>query len=581
MYSSRMMSKWFSLLVMVALLASVAVGQNNNQSRSFRHTVERGMTLYSISKMYDTTVEEIKRLNPGLTENISEGQVIEIPQNRVSQFETKEAYTYHTIAPKETLYSVSRLYNLKPDDLIGANSGLSVETFQIGKTIRIPANVVREPEMILQVRNEYHKVKRGETLFSISQRYGVPVFEIEQANNITSDRLKTNMELVIPVKKLVEVKSRMSEVDADRLLSQVQPNVRADVMKVGLLLPFLDKTENQHLRLQEYYEGFLMAVDKLKQRGANIEVYVFEIGTKAKLESLLGTMEMQQLHLLIGGMTDDQIKTLSEFSKKNNVKYVVPFSSRNNEVLNNDKIFQVNTPHMYLYSKASGVFVQEFRNRNVVLVEVPGANDKDDFISILKSDLGKNNIKYSTVRLTDDLSEEVLPMLSMDNENIIVPTSGTSQSLKDLMNELAEVAQTSSGVTMRLFGYPEWQTFGHDVTQLMHTFGTYFYSSFYVDNSDAKVREFMADFKKWYGRDLIVTFPKYGLFGYDTGLFFLTAMHRFGVNFESRVGDVTCDNLQFAFNFERVNNWGGFINTGLFLVHYDANKNIYKTDKSR
>lgn len=116
----------------------------------------------------------------------------------------------------------------------------------------------------------------------------------------------------------------------------------------------------------------------------------------------------------------------------------------------------------------------------------------------------------------------------------------------------------------------------------MHFFGTYFYSSFYVDNNNPATRQFTQDFKKWYGRDLINTFPQYGMFGYDTGLYFLNAIYRNGVNFEKDVEQISSsDALQFAFNFERVNNWGGFINSGLFLIHFDSEGRVQKINKSR
>ena len=77
------------------------------------------------------------------------------------------------------------------------------------------------------------------------------------------------------------------------------------------------------------------------------------------------------------------------------------------------------------------------------------------------------------------------------------------------------------------------------------------------------------------------TYPNYSLWGYDTGLFLLTALQRFGTGFEYNIDQVRANPLQFAFQFERMNNWGGFINTGLFLVYYDPNGNIIKMDKSR
>lgn len=554
--------------------------QNVTQSSTFKHTVTRGMTLFSIAQMYNTTVAEIKRLNPGLTDDISEGQVIIIPQQRGIE-SSNTGYVYHTIQPKETLFSVSKTYSSKPEDLKEANSGLTVETFQIGKIIRIPVSQIITRQAEAQLNNKVHRVKRGETLFNISQQYGLKVADIERANpnaNLSSG-IKPDMEIVIPTG--IDY-GAMSEIDADRLLSQVTPLQMPNVIRVGLLLPFLDTADNQHFRVQEYYEGFLMAVEKMKKAGANIEVYTFEIGTQAKLESLLGTMEMQSLHLVVGGMTDKQIATISDFSQKYNVKYVIPFSSKNNEVMNNDNIFQVNSPHLYLYAKASTVFIDQFKDKNIVLVNVPGKSDKNEFVTILKSDLRRNDIRYSEVMLNENLTSNIAPLLKTDIENVIVPTTGDSGSLKDIMHSLSESMQKNEGVITRLFGYPEWQTFSTDLQELMHSFGTYFYTSFYVDNQDADTRQFMQDFRKWYGRDLIETYPKYGMFGYDTGLYFLNAIHRNGINFEKDLKSVSSNmSLQFAFNFERVNNWGGFVNSGLFLIHYDSDKRIHKENKSR
>lgn len=554
-----------------------------DQNHTFRHTIARGETLYGIAQMYNTSVDEIIRNNSGLTENIAEGQVIVVPQQR-SLSSTRENYRYHTILPKETLYSVSRTYSLKPEDLIAANTGLSVETFQIGKTIRVPFYQMQADFIPYeqQTQNVTHKVKRGETLYSISQAYDVPVESIEKANPILVAGLKTNMELIVPVKvSRLDENARTREIEANRLLSLSNETQKTDVIRVGLLLPFLDKSGGQHLRLQEYYEGFLLAVEKMKKEGANIEVYVFEIGSRAKLESLLGTLEMESLHLLIGGMTDDQISLISNFSKKHNIKYIIPFSSKNSEVQNNNHVFQVNSPQSYFYSKASGVFMETFRNANVVIVNAPGRSDKAEFLSTLKADLRRRNIRYQELSLTSNLSTDMLPLLHSNGENVIVPSTGDSGSLREITAALTQAHQARQGVITRLFGYPEWQTYSTEMKKLFHQYGTYFYTSFYVDEQDVETRQFAENFKLWYGRDLINTYPKYGMFGYDTGMFFLNAVYRYGTNFEQRINRIPSNSLQFSFKFDRVNNWGGFINTGLYLIHYDAGNVVHKINKSR
>lgn len=559
--------------------------QLTDQNLNFKHTVIKGETVYSISQMYNTTVDEIYRLNPDSRDGISIGQVIIIPQRRVISEVKEENYRYHTILPKETLYSVSRTYSLKPEDVMRANPGLSSETFQIGKTVRIPFfqsyEVVKPFDE--QSTNISHKVTQGETLYSIARKYNVDVSEIEQLNPMLSGGMKTNMELIIPVKsRVVEGDTRQLENEVNRLLVKRESPQRVDVMQVGLLLPFLDETGGAHLRLQEYYEGFLMAVEEVKSRGADLELYVFEIGkgkdTK-KLESLLETLEMQSLDLIIGGVSDAQIRTLSDFSKSRNIKYVVPFSQSNGEILNNGNIFQVNPLSKSLIDNATDVFVQSFRNSNIIFVS-GGQNDKMDFLSQLQSTLRNNNLRYETISATSTLNATILSLLSRTRDNIIIPTSSDSNTLKHVINELKKAQEETSTYTIRLFGYPEWQTYS-DLIEDYHHFGTYIYTPFFVNNKSIDVNTFKDSFHKWYGRNLLDTNPGYAMWGYDTGLFFLTALHQYGKNFEQNIDRIKVNSLQFPFHFERLNNWGGFFNTGLYYVYYDPSDRIIKTDISK
>lgn len=566
-------------------VAAVSQSAPIDQNVHFKHTVISGETVYSISRMYNTSVEEIHRLNPGAKEGIGVGEVLTIPQRRVISEVKEENYRYHTILPKETLYSVSRTYSLKPEDIIAANPGLTVETFQIGKTIRVPFfesyQVIKPFES--QTTDIVHKVSRGETLYSISRQYSVDVSKLQEVNPILAGGLKTNMELIIPVKKSsLEVTNKQLENNVNRLLTQRTSPKRVDVMRVGLLLPFLDESGGAHLRLQEYYEGFLLAVNELKSRGADLELFVFEIGKGSdtkKLESLLQTMEMQSLNLVIGGVNDAQIRVISDFSKERNIKYVVPFSQSNGEILNNGNIFQVNPLQKSQIDKASNAFIQTFRNANVVFVN-GGQNDKMEFITQLQNSLRNSSIRYETISATSTLDSTILTLLKTTGENIIIPTSGDINTLRRVIEELKKVEESNSEYQLRLFGYPEWQTYNNLIDDYHH-FGTYIYTPFFVDNSASDTKIFKDSFEKWYDRNLLDTNPGYGMWGYDTGLFFLTALQQYGANFEQNINRVRVNSLQFPFHFERLNNWGGFFNTGLYFVHYDRSGKVIKMDKSR
>ena len=563
-----------------------------DQNTVFYHHIERGETVYSLAAMYNTTPEAIYKLNPKAREGITEGAVLTIPQRKIISEVKEENYRYHTISPKETLYSVSRTYSLTPEDIVAANSGLSVHTFQIGKTIRIPFFESNEtfssyegPVVIQQMQ---HKVKRGETLYSIAQQYKVSVDEIKSQNpGVSSTELSTNSVLVIPVKKFDRELARQDVVNESRanvLLSQRKGSEKINVMQVGLLMPFLEKNQGQSVRIQEYYEGFLLAVEKLKKDGANLELYVFDIGTETntkKLESLLTTMEIQNLDLIVGGVSDSQIKILSDFSKSKGMKYVIPFSSRNTEVLNNGNVFQVNTPQAQLYTRASQVFVNKFNQSNIVFLSTDEDDKKDDLITIMKSDLKNKSIPFKSILISESMSESLLPLLEQTKRNILIPASGDIGVLGQVLETLNELKETNPEINVDLFGYPEWQTYEQNYLKDYHNHGTYLYSSFYVDKNSAEVQDFEKGFKNWYKKDLQKTYPQYALLGYDTGLYFLSALHKYGRSFETKMSSLNINTIQFAFDFERVNNWGGFINTGMYLVNYDTNSSIIKSNMSR
>jgi ABC-type branched-subunit amino acid transport system substrate-binding protein len=323
-------------------------------------------------------------------------------------------------------------------------------------------------------------------------------------------------------------------------------------------------------------------VEEMKNNGVNLELFVFEIGKgddTGKLKSLLETIEMRSLNLVIGGVNDAQIRLISDFSRANNIKYVVPFSQSNGEVLNNGNIFQVNPISSATLTKASSVFVETFRNANIIFA-TGGQNDKKEFTAELQKMLRENGLSYQTISLTESTNSAIIPLLSSGKENVILPTSADSNTLRQLIYELKEVRETDSLTAIRLFGYPEWQTYTDQVADY-HLFGTYIYTPFFIDKANPRTEAFTRNFNKWYGRNLMDTHPSYGLWGYDTGLFFMTALNRYGTRFEQDIASIRINSLQFAFHFERVSNWGGFINSGLYFIYYDTNGRINQTDRSR
>lgn len=565
---------------------------NELNDNIFYHTIERGQTVYSIATMYGVTVDDIYRLNPESRESIKAGATLKIPQRdagSASLENTEDNYLYHTIQPKETLYSLSIRYAVPGQHILEANPGLSVSTFTIGKTIRIPATPIESlptKEVKTVTKEVEYTIAKKETMYRICRKFNISSAELIKRNPELKSGVKAGMVIKIPVETkdvVTETAPVMHERDVNALLSAPKEIKRVNMIKVALLLPFMtnEKTPSSTTsRFIEYYEGMLLAVDSLRNSGCSIELSVFDTGNGTKkLNEILKDNKLKESNLIIGAVQNDQIKPVAEFAEKNSIKYVIPFTSKNDDVLSNANIFQVNTPHSYLYAKASQAGCDLFATDNIILLKVPGTEEKSEFIKAFKAEMKQRNIPWSELTYSAEsfpLDMEVL--LSKDKRSVIVPTSGTLEALNKFKSPLRMLSETKPEYNITMFGYPEWQTYTRECLDDFFAMNTYIYSNFYADNLSPEVSDFYTKYKTWYSKNLINTFPKYGILGFDTGMFFFDAIRKYGSNFENNLSNIRYKSIQTGFDFERVNNWGGFINTNIFIVHYQSDYNVTRSE---
>jgi hypothetical protein len=162
---------------------------------------------------------------------------------------------------------------------------------------------------------------------------------------------------------------------------------------------------------------------------------------------------------------------------------------------------------------------------------------------------------------------------------MIIPVSQTLDALLKIKPILRMIAESKPEYNLTLFGYPKWQSYIEDCLDDFHALNTYIYSYFYVDNIHPSVKSFYDQYKYWYSKTPMKKWPyKFALFGYDTGMYFLSAIHQFGSNFEEHLSDIPYKSLQTGFNFNRVYEGGCFINTNIYIIHYNKDYTITRTE---
>ncbi len=198
------------------------------------------------------------------------------------------------------------------------------------------------------------------------------------------------------------------------------------ILKAAVLLPFTQQSGNESTHMIEFYEGFLMAVNKLKHEGHDLDITALSTDhTKENIAQILQQHEeLKEMDIIFGPGSAEQVPVLSDYCKRNNIRLVIPFASKSDETIGNDKVFQVNIPKSRLFPEVYDHIFQLFSEFNFVFLDAGEANaDKQDFIAGLKQELEKRKMSYdelSDFKLAGDTLRYYIPQ---DRKNLFIPTS--------------------------------------------------------------------------------------------------------------------------------------------------------------
>jgi LysM repeat protein len=205
------MKEFFKFLFFVAFVSNISFGQQSTT----KHTVLKDETISQIAQNYKTTPAEIYRLNPEAQKGISEKQILNVPE-LISQ---NQNVIKHIVAPKETLFGLATKYNVKVESIQNTNSTVLANGLQVGQELVIPQETKSE---IVTSKNT-HLVQPKESLFSIARLYNVSVEDLDKANtSLLKNGLQIGQEIRIPNKKKT-LDGRVRVINAETVFYVVKP----------------------------------------------------------------------------------------------------------------------------------------------------------------------------------------------------------------------------------------------------------------------------------------------------------------------------------------------------------------------
>ena len=162
-----------------------------NTGESIIYVVEKGDTLYSIANRYDVSVSDLIQYNNLKNINLSIGQQLKIP---VMEIDNNDNYFLYIVKVGDTLYSIAKKNNISVDILKEYNN-LSSNLLSVSQELKIPISNKTEEEGDYLV----YIVKRGDSLYSIANKFGMSVNDLITLNNLSSNLLSIGQQLRVIV----------------------------------------------------------------------------------------------------------------------------------------------------------------------------------------------------------------------------------------------------------------------------------------------------------------------------------------------------------------------------------------------
>lgn len=543
------------------------------------HEVQPKETLYSLSKQYDVSIDDLKKANPVLADGLQIGQKIIIPvkgsgveaQAEIAekQENKKDAptYLYHTVEAGETKYSIAKQYGMSLQLLEELNPEVK-ETLPLGYKLKLDKNslIAKEIEPGAQpkapVDNDYmlYTVQPKETFYSLSRRTGLTQEQIVKLNPEAKDGLKEGMELKLP-------KGTNTVPVADVKLAKLTATLKkSDAKKIALLLPFninAEQTEDEEReRIKndrflnmtlDFYAGALVAIDSARSLGLPVNVKILdsrESKNSSAIESLKGGL--MNMDAVVGPFFQNNVERTAQTLTP--VPVVSPLSKEAGKPMVN--LYQsIPTTDMVRMAMLDYLKAQ---NGNVIAVVDAKKVSSKQFI--------RNN--FPSARFADGaVSEDLLKsLLVKDKANFVLLETESTGMVSNTVRILAKLLE--EGYQIQLAVLEKTEVLDHDEVPLSRlTALRMLYPSVTNDSETEESILFGKMFKDKNG-----VFPnQYASRGFDVTFDVILRLFQ-EKDFEDTMKNIASEQSENKFIYRNMN--GGNYNAGVYILYYDEDLSI-------
>ncbi len=549
------------------------VVDRNQVERFEEHKVKRKETLYSISKEYDVSIEDLKRYNKDLySRQLNKNEVIQIPVYKkvsVGSLPVKDGLVAHKVAPKEGPWRIAYEHGITVDSLKVLNPDMQ-EVLKEGDTLWVPFVAGNNKKPVEVDNYNYYTVLPKEGFYRLKVKLGVTQEEIEALNPEVKDGgLKAGMVLKLPKDKMGEMAvSNGQLIEKISLLDSLNYNEKATL---ALVLPFkLDELDFNDLSTNktkiekdkllsvslDFYTGALMAIDSAKQIGLSLDVKVFDSGANpSKVSQLTTSGKLNGVNAIIGPVMPNTFNRMASDVRSSNTPIFAPFSNKGLQLYGN--VFQTLPPDELLREKMLVYLKKHGVNKNIIIVaDAKSAPIKSRLQSLFPGAKVINPIDDKFIRL-----DEINPFLSSEKDNWVIVETNSIPLLTNITGVVNSAKTKEHQITMltTLKG----SAYDSDNISNMHLSNLNFHFPTVDKLSDVKT-----SFSKKYESKYGTTPNRYAIRGFDLTM---DVILRLGYNknmdyVSAHVSETEYIENKFDYKKELT---GGYYNQALYIVKYD------------
>lgn len=576
-----------------------------NGKKYYVHTVKSGDTLYSIAKAYEVGEDAIRNSNPGVADGLRIDQTVKIPVpesailKAKAEKKRKKDYITHKVKAGQTLYAIARDYNISVATLREDNPSVNPQALSVGETLWIrraaigssteqqaQAEIAEYTDNLNKATDDdgfdHHVVKPGETIYSLSRRYGITEAEFAQLNDV-SQGLKAGAIIRIPRAKEVE---QEVVAEADNSPAQTTPGTeitfqKLDAMQdlnIALMLP-MNINSKPNASYVEFYQGFLLGLDEVKKTSnGNTKLTVYNTShDQLKVQQIVGSTMFEGTNLIVGPVYEDELNPVLQYAHKNSVPVVSPLAN----------ISAVQSPALYQLSPAPEKKYEKIGNlldggRDIYLIYA-SSNDKEFEQEIIKELHGRpyaaynysftdqkstfkpRNAEARAIESIDDILKGEKPCLFIvlanaetDVDRILGTISSSKVALTDRSEPSAQYVVMGTSRWGRFNNIDHTSYFNNNVVMI---------STYHAKRDSKAVRDFDSRYIEAYG-----ALPSlYAYRGYDTAMIFCAGMRG---DIEYNMLDKRYTPLQTTYKFVRGNAGERYINQEWVRVNYNNDYTI-------